>query len=236
MERNRMLGMAVALAAAGAIIGAAAGGSWLWLHYVCKPLTTVLVLCTAVWGEGVVPRYQRWVVAGLLLSLTGDVFLMLPGDFFVPGLVAFLLAHVCYIAAFIPGVRLLRSPGIGLVLVAYGAANVLPLWPYLEDALRALWWSTCWCWRQWCGSHWRAGGRCLPALPVGAPRAVRRWARCCSSAAIRCWPGIALPAPCRCRRWESWPRISSRNGALPARSQPARMRRARVVPLPRRDR
>ncbi len=137
MERNRMLGTAVALAAAGAIIGAAAGGGWLWLHYVCKPLTTVLVLCTAVWGEGVVPRYQRWVVAGLLLSLAGDVFLMLPGDFFVPGLVAFLLAHVCYIAAFIPGVRLLRSPGIGLVLVAYGAANVLALWRYLENALRA---------------------------------------------------------------------------------------------------
>src|SRR5690606_35059917 len=35
----------------------------------------------------------------LLASLAGDVFLMLPG-LFLPGLVAFLLAHVCYLLLF----------------------------------------------------------------------------------------------------------------------------------------
>jgi uncharacterized membrane protein YhhN len=36
----------------------------------------------------------------LLLSLAGDVFLMLPRDLFVAGLGSFLLAHVAYVVAF----------------------------------------------------------------------------------------------------------------------------------------
>ncbi|MGJ4748546.1 lysoplasmalogenase, partial [Leptospira sp. SA-E8] len=36
----------------------------------------------------------------LLGSLAGDVFLMLPGNYFIPGLVSFLLAHLCYLAVF----------------------------------------------------------------------------------------------------------------------------------------
>jgi len=49
----------------------------------------------------------------LALSLIGDAFLALPGDRFMPGLVAFLLAHLCYIAAFLQETRrlkLLRLP------------------------------------------------------------------------------------------------------------------------------
>lgn len=37
--------------------------------------------------------------AGLVLSLAGDVFLLLPGRFFLLGLLAFLAAHICYIAS-----------------------------------------------------------------------------------------------------------------------------------------
>jgi len=36
----------------------------------------------------------------MLTLQSGDVFLMLPSDRFVAGLVAFLMAHLCYIAAF----------------------------------------------------------------------------------------------------------------------------------------
>ena len=38
-------------------------------------------------------------MAALLASLAGDVFLMLQG-FFIPGLVSFLIAHLCYLALF----------------------------------------------------------------------------------------------------------------------------------------
>jgi uncharacterized membrane protein YhhN len=75
------------------------------LVFVFKPSTTLLVIALA-WTLGRESRaphargYARWILAGLACSLAGDVALMLPGDWFVHGLVAFLLAHTCYIAAF----------------------------------------------------------------------------------------------------------------------------------------
>ncbi len=49
-------------------------------------------------GESVFPL--MWFVIGLVFCLAGDVFLMLPERFFLPGLVAFLLGHVSYIIGF----------------------------------------------------------------------------------------------------------------------------------------
>ena len=51
------------------------------------------------------------VLAGLGLSLVGDVALMIPQGF-LAGLVAFLLAHLAYLVAFTRGgVRLAARPG-----------------------------------------------------------------------------------------------------------------------------
>jgi uncharacterized membrane protein YhhN len=44
--------------------------------------------------------YKYTIIAGLLFSLAGDIFLMLPRDRFIQGLVSFLIAHLFYIAAF----------------------------------------------------------------------------------------------------------------------------------------
>lgn len=72
-----------------------------WLIYIAKPATTTLILAIAlVAPQPVSAFYQMAIVAGLLFSLAGDIFLMLPQDRFMAGLVAFLLAHLCYIAAF----------------------------------------------------------------------------------------------------------------------------------------
>ena len=60
------------------------------LHLVFKPLAMVIALALT-WGA---PR-ALWLRLALLGSLAGDVFLMLPG-LFIPGLVAFLLAHIAY--------------------------------------------------------------------------------------------------------------------------------------------
>ena len=68
--------------------------------YVFKPLTTVLILLLALQAPAVEPRYKPLILLGLLFSLGGDIFLMLPQDRFIPGLVSFLLAHLSYIAAF----------------------------------------------------------------------------------------------------------------------------------------
>jgi uncharacterized membrane protein YhhN len=66
------------------------------LEYVTKPATLVALLIYA----STDPSASSWLMAALALSLLGDVYLMLPGDRFIAGLSAFLLAHVAYIFAF----------------------------------------------------------------------------------------------------------------------------------------
>jgi uncharacterized membrane protein YhhN len=61
---------------------------------------------------------QPWLVAGLVASLAGDVLLLPPGRF-VPGLAAFLLAHLSYLVAF------LQLPGETAWLAAGGVVAVV---------------------------------------------------------------------------------------------------------------
>jgi uncharacterized membrane protein YhhN len=68
------------------------------VEYWCKPLTIVFLMGVAASIDVSDSSAQHWFVAALGLSLIGDIFLMLPRDLFVPGLVAFLLAHIAYIA------------------------------------------------------------------------------------------------------------------------------------------
>ena len=74
------------------------------IEYVFKPLT-MLVLLYAVISSKLVSSVEGplvWLCIALILSLLGDVFLMLPRDLFLPGLASFFLAHVAYIASFLP--------------------------------------------------------------------------------------------------------------------------------------
>ena len=71
-----------------------------WQVYLFKPLTTIAILLLAGSLVCADATYQQWILLGLLFSLFGDIFLMLPGDRFIPGLVSFLIAHLFYIAAF----------------------------------------------------------------------------------------------------------------------------------------
>lgn len=127
--------LAVAASAVLAIAGAYGIGGRN-LHYLGKPLTTALVLLLALRAPPAgPPRLRRGILAGLVLSWIGDVFLMLPGDYFVAGLVSFLLAHLCYVAAFSAGVRLGARP-LPFVLYALVAVSMLAvLWPRLPAGL-----------------------------------------------------------------------------------------------------
>jgi uncharacterized membrane protein YhhN len=103
-----------------------------WQVYLFKPLTTTLILVLALTAPAPVsPFYQVVVGLGLLFSLAGDVFLMLPSDRFVPGLVSFLVAHLFYIAAFgsVAGVSFTAAAIVPFVL--YGAVLLRILWPHL---------------------------------------------------------------------------------------------------------
>jgi uncharacterized membrane protein YhhN len=116
------------LASAVLTIGAEYRGSRRGL-YLFKPLTTTLIAALALVPPLSAPApYRALVFVGLLFSLAGDVFLMLPRDRFVAGLLSFLCAHLCYIAAFAgEGLRALSLWAAG-ALVAYGALMMLLLW------------------------------------------------------------------------------------------------------------
>jgi uncharacterized membrane protein YhhN len=64
------------------------------------------------------PAIRAWFVAALVLSLAGDVFLMLAEKWFVAGLGSFLLAHVAYVAGLLLALRSGWWLAAGLVLVA----------------------------------------------------------------------------------------------------------------------
>jgi uncharacterized membrane protein YhhN len=107
------------------------------LAFLFKPLTTVLILVYA-WPRGTErPRLARWLRAGLLCSLAGDVALLWPEPGFLPGLVSFLAAHVCYIVGFCTRKRLgaVRWPFLMFGVIA--AAVLGRLWPHIPAELRA---------------------------------------------------------------------------------------------------
>ncbi|ROM76350.1 hypothetical protein BK654_16430 [Pseudomonas brassicacearum] len=76
-------------------------------------------------------EYRRWISLGLIFSLVGDVLLAWPGDLFVFGLGAFLLAHLAYLKAYLSDCRrpallpLALALSIGAVLLGILVSNGL---------------------------------------------------------------------------------------------------------------
>lgn len=84
------------------------------LRMLCKPLP---VLAMLLWILGSpADGYRRWVAVGLALSMLGDILLEWPINAFVPGLAAFLLAHLAYLAAYLGDTR--RVAPLGLLIAA----------------------------------------------------------------------------------------------------------------------
>lgn len=96
--------------------------------YVFKPLTTMLVFALAAVLPAPDSVVRTAILLGVGLSLVGDVFLMSPGDRFLPGLAAFLLAHLAYLAAFTRHVPLAPMALPFLVVGALAAVIVSILW------------------------------------------------------------------------------------------------------------
>jgi uncharacterized membrane protein YhhN len=72
---------------------------WNTVRYATKPAPMVaLIFWFTITGQWMGPL--MWFGAAFVLSLIGDILLLLPKKFFVSGLVAFLLAHVCFIIGF----------------------------------------------------------------------------------------------------------------------------------------
>jgi uncharacterized membrane protein YhhN len=142
LSSRRWLALLTIAAAVGAIAGdllaaKQAGSGWLRLHWCCKPLATMLIFALA-WHTRtpVSARYRRWILIGIFFSCCGDVFLMVPMDLFVAGLLAFLLGHVCFLVAFLGESRFAARPFLMLACLGYAAINLLLLWPSIAVPLR----------------------------------------------------------------------------------------------------
>ena len=91
-----------------------------WLFYILKPLTMVLIILVPLLGGQEWTIYKSMIILGLIFSLAGDVFLMLPSDRFLLGLTAFLATHLCYIWAFCSKINALNWLPL-LPLISIGA-------------------------------------------------------------------------------------------------------------------
>jgi len=102
------------------------------IHYLFKPLTIIFIILIALQSKFPTSSFYKYaIIAGLLFSLAGDIFLMLPRDRFIPGLVSFFVAHLFYIAAFIfeSGQDLPNLSAMPFVI--YGILMLRLLWPHL---------------------------------------------------------------------------------------------------------
>ena len=98
-----------------------------WLEMVFKPVTTLLFFAVIGRPES---SFARWVTAGIALSVVGDVALLWNSDrAFIAGLVAFLLAHVAYVIAFLGVAR--WSPHVAAVAAVMVVSSTL--------IMRAIW-------------------------------------------------------------------------------------------------
>lgn len=136
-----------------ALMGAATYVYGLTVHatLLCLLVKPMPVLALLGWLHDAPPsEYRRWISLGLIFSLVGDVLLAWPGDLFVFGLGAFLLAHLAYLKAYLSDSRrpallslalalglgatllgILISSGLGPLLVpviVYGLAISAMLW------------------------------------------------------------------------------------------------------------
>ncbi len=69
------------------------------IDYFAKPGVIIALLIWLAFN-GNLSGHLIWFFIGLLFSLAGDVFLLLPKEQFIAGLVSFLLAHAAYIIGF----------------------------------------------------------------------------------------------------------------------------------------
>jgi uncharacterized membrane protein YhhN len=101
-------------------------------EYIAKPTAMLVLLGLLAWVGGFGSLQLICFGLGIFFSLAGDVFLMISyarfsNRWFVPGLIAFLLAHVSYIAGLnipLPNVSPIWSMGLAIVL-ALTAARIL---------------------------------------------------------------------------------------------------------------
>lgn len=122
-------------AIAGAQLGMSLGAEWRWLHYLTKPVATALLMLAVLsLPEPFSVHYRNAIASGLAFAIGGDFFLMLPGDYFIAGLVCFLLTHCAYIYALLFE-QVTVKPLIFIIFALIAGAIFAGLWQALPAGL-----------------------------------------------------------------------------------------------------
>lgn len=108
---------------------------WEPVQSLVKPTAMALLIATVVARKGQ-GEVKRLVIGALAASLVGDTLLLSP-RLFLPGLVAFLIAHGFYIAAFARGVDFLPSRSALAGTAGLAGCILMFVWPGLGSNLRA---------------------------------------------------------------------------------------------------
>jgi uncharacterized membrane protein YhhN len=136
---NRILQTAFFLCVIGAISGSLLAsnhqGAWQWLHYLTKPTATALLIIM-VFRTASSDIYGRAIIAGLAFAFAGDFFLMLPGDYFLWGLICFLLTHCAYIYALTRDARPFGRWPVFAGFAVVALVMVAGLWNAVPGAMR----------------------------------------------------------------------------------------------------
>ncbi|QUM86870.1 lysoplasmalogenase [Moritella sp. 28] len=104
-----------------------------WLFYLFKPVTTLSIAALCWYLAPGFNDYVWLILLGLLLSTLGDIFLMLPKDRFIPGLLSFLLAHIAYIIAFSIALELTYTWSLIFPLAIIAMIYLTLLWSSLAE-------------------------------------------------------------------------------------------------------
>lgn len=110
-------------------------------HMFFKPLSilfAILFVAVRAYSTGAMARFDLMLLAALLCSLAGDVFLMLPGSYFIPGLASFLVAHLFYIALFRQGLGWFPNRSALVAVLAVGAGMYGVVWAGLGEPVLKL--------------------------------------------------------------------------------------------------
>jgi uncharacterized membrane protein YhhN len=95
------------------------------LEYATKPTVMALLIAAALLLRPASHGERALFVLALVLGLAGDVFLMLPDRFLLPGIAAFLAGHLAYVVGFRFAGFTVVGLIVGLIIVAIAAAAFL---------------------------------------------------------------------------------------------------------------
>jgi len=111
--------------------------AWRWLHYLTKPTATLLLLAAVLCAERPKSKSYGFAVAfGLAFAALGDFFLMLPGDYFMAGLICFLITHCAYIYALCRHTRFAAHKGVFVLFAIAALAIIAGLWSSLPTSMK----------------------------------------------------------------------------------------------------